>query len=105
MAEKVQYMAEFGGAPINKDGIIKVKLVSPNSETGAVAKLLLKWGKMVKVTIASKKRESAGLEFQLVSIVFRKDETSQVVLEGDAGKLPVEEIVRYRGKALAVTVE
>jgi hypothetical protein len=105
VSEKVQFVAEFAGAPINRDGVIKLKLTAPNSETGAVAKLLLKWGKEVKVSLESKKRSTERLVFRLLSITFRADETSQLVLEAEAKAIPVNDVVYYRNKAISVTVE
>lgn len=101
--DQVKFTAEFNGSPINKEGIIKLKLLAPQSETAAVARLLMSWTKPAQVRMQTKKRDVSA-EFTVSAINFKPDGTCQVVLESDTRGLPVNEIAAMNQKSISVTV-
>jgi hypothetical protein len=104
--EPVIFQAEWGGLSINKDGVLKAKLVAPYNQTGEVLQLTRLWTLNVHVSLQTKRHVEA--DFKLVDLHFKSDGQTVTTLQANARELLGEQaalIVRFkRGVMIAVTV-
>lgn len=102
----ITFSAEFAGAPINRDGILRLRLSAPYSETGAVARLILFQTKGEQpVSVASKKRRVEG-SFVVDKVTFKGDGSSTVELLAEASKMGdrLATLAAMRNRSLTVVV-
>jgi hypothetical protein len=105
MEEITSFEAEFYGAPVNRDGIVRIRLSAPYSETGRVTRLLMVWTKEALVTIGGKKRSLEG-EFVVEGLAFKRDGSSVATLAADARTLSfsLSDLARLRHRSLKISV-